>query len=474
MEAPSGRDAELLDLFFFAELAPTGDHPSTLRVGSQVINWGESAFIQNGLSSVINSADVSKASLPGTEVKEILRPLGAVFGSIAVTDNISLSGYVQYEWEEIISPPYGTFLSPVPDPLSGDGGEKFLLPVGAVAAQMPIPQDPTQFNLPFIPVDRVSDNEASDTGQWGVSMSWFVPELSDTEFGFYAGNYHRKRVTIEFTNYLGEQNIDWTGDCIANAGPPPTGLSCLPLSGFASAFDQASYNFDYMEDIEYYGVSWNSIINLTETAFSGEVIYHKDVPIQTTSLLNGLVPTVVAGAPVPGNPNVGQPFSKNIFSRQDMVVTQVTFNHNFNPSWVDDASLIVEFGHIYIQDLNDDEVWAGNTDADTSSWAYRAKFSATWYDGIGKMISALSGTDLIWTLDFNHDVDGVSPVVGTGYTEGAMAFSTAVEGIWQNTWSLKLGYTNFFGDGYNTLGEDLDDHVLGDRDFFSLAAKYRF
>ena len=183
---------------------------------------------------------------------------------------------------------------------------------------------------------------------------------------------------------------------------------------------------------------------------------------------------MVAGAPVPGNPNVGQPFSKNIFSRQDMVVTQVTFNHNFNPSWVDDASLIVEFGHIYIQDLNDDEVWAGNTDADTSSWAYRAKFSATWYDGIGKMISALSGTDLIWTLDFNHDVDGVSPVVGTGYTEGAMAFSTAVEGIWQNTWSLKLGYTNFFGDGYNTLGEDLDDHVLGDRDFFSLAAKYRF
>jgi hypothetical protein len=474
VEDRSGRDAELLDLFFFAELAPTGDHPSTLRVGSQVINWGESAFIQNGLSSVINSADVSKASLPGTEVKEILRPLGAVFGSIAVTDNISLSGYVQYEWEEIISPPYGTFLSPVPDPLSGDGGEKFLLPVGAVAAQMPIPQDPTQFNLPFIPVDRVSDNEASDTGQWGVSMSWFVPELSDTEFGFYAGNYHRKRVTIEFTNYLGEQNIDWTGDCIANAGPPPTGLSCLPLSGFASAFDQASYNFDYMEDIEYYGVSWNSIINLTETAFSGEVIYHKDVPIQTTSLLNGLVPTVVAGAPVPGNPNVGQPFSKNIFSRQDMVVTQVTFNHNFNPSWVDDASLIVEFGHIYIQDLNDDEVWAGNTDADTSSWAYRAKFSATWYDGIGKMISALSGTDLIWTLDFNHDVDGVSPVVGTGYTEGAMAFSTAVEGIWQNTWSLKLGYTNFFGDGYNTLGEDLDDHVLGDRDFFSLAAKYRF
>lgn len=472
VEDRSGRDAEMLDLFIFADLAPASDHPATLRVGSQVINWGESAFIQNGLSSVINSADVSKASLPGTEVKEILRPLGAVFGSVALTDNISLSGYVQYEWEEIISPPYGTFLSPVPDPLSGDGGEKFLLPVAAVAAQVPFPQDPTQFNVPFIPVDRISDNEASDTGQWGVSLSWFLPDLNDTELGFYAGNYHRKRVTIEFTNYLGEQNIDWTGDCLANAGPAAG--TCVPLSFFSGAFDQASYSFDYQEDIEYYGISWNSLISLTDTAFSGEIIYHKDVPIQTTSLLNGLVPTVVAGAPIPGNPNVGQPFSTNIFSRQDMVVTQVTFFQNFSPRWTDNADLIVEFGHIHILDLDDDEVWSGNTDADTSSWAYRARFAATWYDGLGKMVSVLSGTDLIWSVDFNHDVDGVSPVVGTGYVEDAMAFSTAIEGSWQNTWSVKFGYTNFFGDGYNTLGQKLDDNVLGDRDFFSLAVKYRF
>lgn len=474
VEDRSGRDAELLDLFFFAELGPTGDHPATLRVGRQVINWGESAFIQNGLSSVINSADVSKAALPGTEVKEILRPLGAVFGSVALTNNISLSAYVQYEWEETISPPYGTFLSPVPDPLSVDGGEKFLLPTSAVAAQMPIDQDPSLLSLPFIPVDRARNADASDSGQWGVSLSWFVPELSDTEFGFYAGNYHRKRATIEFTNYRGEQDIDWTADCVANAGPPPSNLSCIPLSIFAGAFDKATYAFDYMEDIEYYGVSWNSVINWTDTAFSGEVIYHKDVPIQTTSLFGGLIPTVVAGAPVPGNPNVGQEFTNSIFTRQDMVVTQVTFNQNFNLSWVDDASLIVEIGHIYIQDLDDDEVWAGNTDADTSSWAYRAKFSAIWYDGIGKMISALTGTDLIWSVDFNHDVSGVSPVIGSGYTEDAMAFSTAVEGSWQSTWSVKLAYTNFFGDGYDTTGQALDDHVLGDRDFFSLAAKYRF
>ena len=488
VEDRSGKDIELLDLFLFAELGSTGDHPASIRVGRQVISWGESAFIQNGLSSVINPADVSKASLPGTEVKEILRPLGAVFGSISLTGDVSLSGYVQYEWEEIIAPPYGTFLSPVPDPLSGDGGEIFLLPIAGVAGALNpnlplgLQQDPNLFSTPFIPVNRAGDKEASDSGQWGVSLNWYLPNLADTELGFYVGNYHRKRLTLEFTNYkgvvngvnVGGENRSWTEDCVANAGPPPTGLACQPLAGFNEAFDQASYGFDYQEDIEYYGFSWNSLIGLTQTAFSGEVVYHKDVPIQTTGLIDGLVPTVLKGAPTPGNPNVGQPFSENIFTRQDMIVTQLTFNQDFNPSWVDDASLIVEVGHIYITDSGDVDLWAGNTVADSSSWAYRAKFSATWYDGLGKLFTALSGTDLIWSVDFNHDVDGVSPVIGTGYTEGAKAFSTALEASWQNTWSVKAGYTDFFGEGYNTQGEKLGDHVMGDRDFLSLAVKYRF
>ena len=36
-------------------------------------------------------------------------------------------------------------------------------------------------------MDRISDDEPSDTGQWGLSMSWYVPEFNDTEFGLTAG-----------------------------------------------------------------------------------------------------------------------------------------------------------------------------------------------------------------------------------------------------------------------------------------------
>jgi hypothetical protein len=470
-EDRSGADAELLDLFFFADFAPMGDHPSTLRVGRQVINWGESAFIQNGLSSVINPADVSKALLPGTEVKEILRPLGAISGSVTLTENISLRGYAQFEWEETIAPPYGTYLSSVPDPLSGEGGENLLLPVAAVAGQLPFPQDPQYYDLPFIPVDRVGDDKASDTGQWGVSLSWFVPAFYDTEFGLYAGNYHRKRPTVNITNYRGQIDNDWGGQCFGNAGPAAG--SCAVLSLAAGAFDVASYQLAYLEDIEYYGVSWNTVIPFSETAFSGEVIYHNDVPIQTISLFGGLIPTVVEGTPLGSMP--GAQLEQNVFSRQEMIVTQITFNQDMNfMTFADDATLILEVGHIHILDLDDDEVWAGNTAADTDSWGYSAAFSFTWYDGLGKMVSALTGTDLIWTVNFNQGVDGTSPVIGTGFVDGAKALATGLEASWQNTWSAKLGYTNFFGDGTDVQGEDLGDHVLGDRDFVSLAIKYRF
>ena len=467
----SGRVAEMLDLFVFAEIAPSSDHPATLRLGSQVVNWGESAFIQNGLSSVINSADVSKALLPGTEVKEILRPLGALYGSVALSDNITVSGYYQYEWEEIISPPYGTYLSSVPDPLSGEGSENFLLAVETVVEALPIPQDPQFYDQPYIPVDRIGDDKPSDDGQWGLSMNWFLPALNDTELGFYVGNYHRKRPSIGLTNYLGDEDIDWLSQCLGNAGPAAG--SCAILSLASGAFDRASYQLQYAEDVEYYGISWNSLIPWTETAFSGEVIYHRDVPIQTIALKDGLSGVVVPALPI--GPTPGAELSTNLSQAEDMVVTQITFNQNLNfLKFVDNANLIVEIGHIYIVDMDGENLWLGNTLADDSSWGYRAAFKFTWYDGLGKAFSALSGTDLIWNINFNHDVDGNSPVVGTGFVEDAKAFSTGLEGTWQNTWTVKLDYTNFFGEGYDTSGNELGDHVLGDRDNISVAVKYRF
>ncbi|HCO59630.1 MAG TPA: hypothetical protein DIT58_05500, partial [Porticoccaceae bacterium] len=51
----------------------------SLRVGKQVVNWGESNIMGGGLSTVINPSDLAKTTTPGTEVKERLLPQEMVY-----------------------------------------------------------------------------------------------------------------------------------------------------------------------------------------------------------------------------------------------------------------------------------------------------------------------------------------------------------------------------------------------------------
>ena len=95
-----GRNAKLLDAFISANYA-IADMPVNLRVGKQVINWGESTFILNGLNN-FNPIDVGAFRRPGSEIKEALLPLNAIYGSVTLPEellNISLAGYYALAWD---------------------------------------------------------------------------------------------------------------------------------------------------------------------------------------------------------------------------------------------------------------------------------------------------------------------------------------------------------------------------------------
>ena len=101
-----GHNYELLDLFVSADYT-LGDMPLNLRVGKQVINWGESTFIQNGLNA-FNPIDVAALRRPGAELKEALVPVNAVFGSISLPFQVSMSGWYALDWEPIELDPSGS------------------------------------------------------------------------------------------------------------------------------------------------------------------------------------------------------------------------------------------------------------------------------------------------------------------------------------------------------------------------------
>ncbi len=311
-----GKDAELLDAYVSMDF-DLGTMPGQVRVGSQVLSWGESTFIQNGIN-VINPFAVSKLRVAGAELKEGLVPVGMVSASISPTVNISFEAFYQYEWKEVVIDPPGSYWST--NDFVGEGGDKVMLGWGEVPDQGNLPAENTLLGVP-----RASDVYADDDGQYGVAMRVYAPGLNDTEFGFYFMNYHSRLPLISSQTGSGDGLIAAgsiatpanygavvgaaaggdvaagvvvgmangmtqsqagiialasaaTGGGVADGGAAISdAVSAAVKDAFAKT---AAYQIEYPEDIKLYGVSFNTLLQKSGIALQGEVSYRQDVPLQ--------------------------------------------------------------------------------------------------------------------------------------------------------------------------------------------------
>ncbi len=232
-----GRDMELLDAYISYDL-PTSI-PVNIRLGNQVLSWGESTFIQNGIN-VINPVDVTKFRIPGSELREALRPVPLLSVSLQVTDALTLEGFYQFKQEEMEIDPAGSYFST--KDFVGPGGQYAMLGFGSAGqpnmesytdnplygllegepARVPTisnprfnpAQPPSAANAPFLPVGaagipRGRDNRASDSGQFGIAARYFAEGLNDTEFGFYFINYHSR---LPLVSAITGRDIDQSGE----------------------------------------------------------------------------------------------------------------------------------------------------------------------------------------------------------------------------------------------------------------------
>ncbi|MCD6430188.1 MAG: DUF1302 family protein, partial [Deltaproteobacteria bacterium] len=123
-----GSDIDLLDCYLWISREVAG-MPFQIRVGEQVVSWGESTFIQNSINT-INSVDISKLRVPGAELKEALTPEGIIWATISPTDNFTIEAFYEYDWEETKLDPMGTYFSGAD--FVGEGAYKLMLGFGAV------------------------------------------------------------------------------------------------------------------------------------------------------------------------------------------------------------------------------------------------------------------------------------------------------------------------------------------------------
>ncbi len=247
-----GSRAEIRDAFVWYRF-DLGARPGEVRVGRQVINWGESTFIQGGINA-INPVDVSALRVPGAELRDALLPVGAVLLSVKPSDNTSIEAYYQFDWEETKIDPVGSYFSTTD--LAGAGAEKVMLGFGSAPDSIPV-----GFNIPGNPVGvavpRGADREAGDSGQYGAAFRLFAPGLGGTEFGLYYLNYNSRLPVI-----------------MARTG---TAAGVLSRGNYAAT---AQYFLEYPEDITLYGLSFNTQLGRSGIALQGEISHRQDVPLQ--------------------------------------------------------------------------------------------------------------------------------------------------------------------------------------------------
>jgi hypothetical protein len=498
----AGSRTELLDAYAWLDFGA-----GEIRVGRQVLNWGESTFIQGGLS-VINPVDVSALRVPGAELREAFRPQGMVWASFNLSNNFSVEGFYQYEWEDIVIDPPGTYFST--NDFAGPGGENVFLAFGRFPDTGETPwfiAEPLDY--PFMAVPRGETGEAEDGGQYGVAFRLFVPSWGGTEFGFYYLNYHSRLPTINgvtgtvqgalAAQARGYQTTLWSYYVL---GVPPgldpevdaTVATLASLSGVAEFAQTASWYTAYPEDISLFGLSWNAQLGTSGIAFQGEVSYRQDNPLQVDDVellfaaLSPLSPRYADASQITDGTPLGFDEVALGYRTFDTSQLQFTLTKIFSRFLGADQGVILgEFGFHKVFDMPDKEelrfegpgtYTSGNPAmslptglhpgqaweepehfADDFSWGYRIVSRLTYNN-------AIAAWSLSPRISWQHDVDGVTPGPGGSFIAGRQALSVGIQAGYQNAWQVDLSYTMYQGaDRYN---------LINDRDFIGGFIKFSF
>jgi hypothetical protein len=457
-EGAQSSGAELLDAFVYHNYA-IDDLPGSVRLGKQVVSWGESTFIGNGINT-INPIDVAAFRRPGAEIKEGLIPVNMLFVSQGITEQLSAEAFYQLDWEQTVVDNCGTFFGG--DIIADGCDDNFTVGTAAgVAAGMPfaglmgVTIEPEGLIIP-----RGGDRDARDGGQWGLALRWLGDE---TEYGLYAMNYHSRLPYLGFTTPT-------EADIGLAAGLPLGGITG-PL-GPTSLLGNSQYFFEYPEDIRLYGASFATTLP-SGTAWSGEISYRPNMPLAFNAIdaTNSPVLEVTDGALSGGLTGALATAETDLsaYQRKEVTQAQTTLTHFFEQVMGADRLILVgELGMTQIGGLEHrselrygriTEVGAYSASHDngfytSASWGYRAR-------GILEYSNVIAGINLKPNVAWSHDVDGYGPT----FNEGAKAISVGLDADYRSIYSASLSYTDFFGGEYNNQI---------DRDFlaFSVGASF--
>lgn len=319
-------DARILDYYVGANFDVLGRNLS-VKVGSQILNWGEALFTINGIS-VINPIDASKIRTPGAELKDALIPVPMVSVGYELASGLSVEGFYQLDFEPYKLDACGSFFSFTDNFCDGvKFSSSFTDPKDSRSYTTGTGLNPEDYDDPNSvmlanngPITMLDDPDVND---WGVALRYFSPELNNTEFQLYYVNYTSRLPSLKAAapqNYApgtGEVNLaalpaplvddlldkvaqgqlDALGSALsallggpitdlgqALTGPitsqlidPPYGTA--PRSVVLENLERGYLYLYYPEDIDMVGFAFNTTYDPLAVAINAEISYKHDAPV---------------------------------------------------------------------------------------------------------------------------------------------------------------------------------------------------
>lgn len=217
------------------------EHPSplTVRVGRQVIAWGEGLYF-TGIGGSMNPQDGYKAQIPGTPIKEMFLPSEQVSATLGINDRLTLMGYGKWAFRESEIMPVDSYFSYTD--LVGPGASFMRFGSGVNTGAW-----------------RAPDEGRKAGGQWGVGVKYQLTEATDV--GAYYLRYHELLGLPEFQY----------GSTFWSLGQGPAAVPML------ANLAPSSFRTRYMDDINLVGTSFSTKVG--EFNVAGELVYRSGAPI---------------------------------------------------------------------------------------------------------------------------------------------------------------------------------------------------
>lgn len=287
------------------------DHSVSVKLGNQVLNWGESSLLALNSINTINPPDARRLNTPGLDLKEAFRPIGMLVVGTDLFENVSVETFYSYDWKPILIDPVGTYFSQS-DTL-GPGGQYAMLSFAKAPEDVgyaidderyaagyrgyyrPIDTCDPDFGAPCADSLGLLGSTASrtiyrdraeevarepDGGDYGFKVQTFLEAINNgTELSFYFANYDSRIPVV--SGFAAEDSCLDTAPTLVTAcgyagpGQPTTLGEPIPV-------DTARLIVEYPKDIRMFGVSFNTTVG--DYALSGEYAFRDNLPIQIDSV----------------------------------------------------------------------------------------------------------------------------------------------------------------------------------------------